>query len=66
MSKRDYWWSQARFIGGVFFLVILLMVLAGFGFVFENGEYKDYVTLGLSIAIPFLILFLEHYRDRYL
>lgn len=66
ISSTNYWWRQARFIGGVFFLVILLMVLAGFGFVFENGEYKDYVTLGLSIAIPFLILFLEHYWDRYL
>ena len=66
ISSKNYLWSRVRFIVGVFFLAALLMALAVFGFIFQEGKYKEYVPLGLSIVIPFLIFFLEHYRDRYL
>lgn len=66
ISSTNYWWSRAGFIVKVSLLAIFLVVTAVFGFMFQEGKYKEFVSLGLSIVIPFLIFFLEHYRDRYL
>lgn len=66
ISSTNYLWSRVCFITGVFFLIIFLAATAVFGFMFQGGRYKEFVPLGLSIVIPFLIFFLEHYRDRYL
>ena len=66
ISSTNYWRSRACFIAGVSFLVIFLAVAAVCGFMFQGGKYRDFVSPGLSIVIPFLIFFLEHYRDRYL
>lgn len=66
ISSTNYWWSRVGFIVGVSLLAIFLVATAVFGFMFQEGKYKEFVSLGLSIVIPFLIFFLEHYRDRYL
>ena len=66
ISSTNYWWSRVCFIAGVSFLAIFLVATAAFGFMFQEGKYKEFVSLGLSSVIPFLIFFLEHYRDRYL
>ncbi len=66
VSSTNYRRSRICFIAGVSFLAIFLVMAAVFGFMFQGGKYKEYVSLGLSIVLPFLIFFLEHYRDRYL
>lgn len=66
ISSTKYWRSRVCFIVGVVVLTLALLAVAFVGFAHWDEKYRDYISLGLSIVVPILILFLEHYRDRYL
>lgn len=66
LSNQGYNKGLIKFWFIVSCIVMMLLAAVGVSFVYQNGKYKDYVNIAVSVAIPFVILGLNQLRDKLL